>query len=313
MTSPESQTPRPTIDLTGRVAVVTGAGHGIGRAYALELARRGAAVVVNDLGGSALDVGSDADVAERVASEVRAIGGRAVADGGDVADPGAMAAMVQRAVDEFGRLDILVNNAGGAAAGMFDAPERWERAIAVNLYGAVNPLRAAWPVFEAQNYGRVVNTSSSSLLGTPRSGAYAAAKGGVLAITKVLPSTYPDADITVNAVMPIAGTRLFDAVPDPVYRTWMQTHFSPEQVAAFLPTLVDESTTVTGEVFTVGGGRAARVFLETSDGHFDASATAEDYLANWAAVMAGEGRRFARSGQGDLSRYVDLLGDRGPF
>lgn len=301
------------IRLDGRVAAVTGAGNGLGRAYALELASRGAHVVVNDLGGNMDGQGSDATIADSVVAEILAAGGEAVAHHGDVAQRDHMEDMVDQARRNWGRIDILVSNAGIGGGGLFISPEEWDRVLGVNLHGLINPLTAAWPHFEAQNYGRVVNTVSSSFFGTPGSGAYATSKGGGIGLTKVLASTYPDTNIKVNALMPIAWTRMNERAPNPVYKSWLQEHFQPEKVAAFIPVLCSEGLEVSGEVFTVGGGRAARVLFETTTGWFEKEPTAESFAANFDSVMAGDGAAFARSGQGDLARYAELLGDRGPF
>lgn len=295
----------------GRVAVITGAASGLGRAYAVELAARGAIVVVNDLPAPARGPGTDRFAG--VVSQITDLGGVVHAIPGDVSSQRDMEYLVESAVAEFGRIDILVNNAGAPGRDAFTSRKEWDRLLAVNLHGTVNTLRAAWPHFEAQDFGRVVNTTSSSVLGTPNSGAYAAAKGGVLALTKVLASTYPDRNIKVNAIMPIAGTEMTDRVRDDVYRVWLREHFDPEKVAAFIPLLCRDDLDFSGETFTVGGGRAARVLFETTAGWFTPEPTAESFLANLGDVMAGRDARFATSGQGDLIRYVDLLGDRGPF
>ncbi|MGW0582943.1 SDR family NAD(P)-dependent oxidoreductase [Streptomyces sp. NPDC002920] len=217
------------------------------------------------------------------------------------------------AVSTSGRIDILINNAGGGATPMFASGDDWDRALKINLLGVVNTLRAAWPHFEKQDFGRVVNTSSSSFLGTPFAGSYAAAKAGVVGLTKVLASTYPDTNIKINAIMPVAGTPMSAQNPNQVMRDWMQNHFQPEKAAAFVPILCRDELDVNGETFIIGGGRAARVLFETTAGWFDAEPSAEGYLEHFADVMAGEDARFATSGAGDLIRYVDLLGDRGPF
>lgn len=302
-----------SIRLDGKIAAVTGAGNGLGRAYALELASRGAHVVVSDLGGDTAGVGRDESVARAVVAEITAAGGTAAAHVGDVSSPEDMQAMVDLAITEWGRLDILVNNAGGAGGDMLGPVKSWDRAIGVNLYGVVNTLRAAWPHFEKQRYGRVVNTSSSSMLGTPQAGTYASAKAGVVGLTKVLASTYPDSNIKVNVIMPIAGTRLFARMGDTPFANWVLGNFKPEQVAAFIPVLCRDELSISGEVFTVGGGRAARVLFETTDGWWEQSPTAESFLSHFDDVMAGRGARFASSGAADLVRYATLFDDPGPF
>jgi NAD(P)-dependent dehydrogenase (short-subunit alcohol dehydrogenase family) len=298
----------------GRVAIVTGAGGGLGRAHARALAERGARVVVNDLGGPRDGVGDGTpSVAEAVVREIVDAGGEAVANHDTVATVDGAGAIVAQALAQWGRLDVVVNNAGITGRGAFADPETWQRVIDTHLFGTVNVLRAAWPHFVAQDYGRVVNTASSSFLGTPRSGDYASAKGGIIGLSRVLASDNRERNITVNVLMPVAHTRMTAAVPDPVYADWLERHFAPEKVSAFVLTMCHESVPCSGETFIAGGGRAARVLFATSRGHFDADATPESFRDNWDAVMAGEDLRAATSGQGDLIRYVELLGDPGPF
>ncbi|MDR6989184.1 NAD(P)-dependent dehydrogenase (short-subunit alcohol dehydrogenase family) [Paenarthrobacter nitroguajacolicus] len=304
------------ITFDGRVAAITGAGNGLGRAYALELARRGAKVVVNDLGSSPSGEGSDDRVAHSVVDEIIANGGEAVAHFGDVASADDMQAMIDLAIQTWGRIDILVSNAGAPGGGdgkTFPSPDDWDTSLRVNLQGVVNPLRAAWPHFVAQNYGRVVNTSSSSMFGTPGVGAYQAAKAGVVGLTKVLASTYPDIDIKVNAVMPTAWSRMTERISAGAYRDWLHDKFQAELVAPFVAVLCHESLEVRGEVFTVGGGRAARVLFELTDGWWEEAPTAESFADKFDVVMSGNNPIFATSGQGDLARYVDWLGDPGVF
>lgn len=297
----------------GRVAAVTGAGNGLGRAHALELAGRGAKVIVNDLGSTPFGEGNDADVAQAVVDEIVSAGGEALAHFGDVGSADDMQAMIDLAIESWGRIDILVNNAGIVGADTFAPTEAWDKNLHVNLLGVVNPLRAAFPHFRKQDFGRVINTASSSMLGTPQAGAYGAAKGGVVGFTKILASTYPDMNIKVNALMPIAWSRLVSQIPAGTHRDWMHKHFPPELVSPFVAVLAHESLEVSGEVFTVGGGRAARVLFETTDGWWESDPTAETFAQNFDEVMAGRNAMFARSGSVDLARYADWFGDPGAF
>lgn len=305
------------IRFDGRVAMVTGAGNGLGRAYAIELAKRGARVVVNDLGPTLSGDESDAATTRAVVDEIVAAGGEAVAHFGDVSSVADMEAMIDLGLSTWGRVDILVANAGLMGSPQQDVlwgpSEAWEKSLRVNLLGVVNPLRAAWPHFEKQNYGRVVLTSSSSMMGTPGIGPYQPSKAGVVGLTKVLANTYRDVDIRVNALMPTAFTRMTGQLAAGPYRDWLEDNFQPELVAAFVSVLCHESLTVGGEAFTVGGGRAARVLFELTDGWWEKTPSAESFAENFDAVMSGNNALFATSGQGDLARYVDWLGDPGIF
>lgn len=302
-----------SIRFDGRVAAITGAGNGLGRAYALELARRGAKVIVNDLGSTISGDGRDEVVARGVVDEITAAGGEALAHFGDVGSADDMQAMIDLAIGSWGRIDVLVSNAGIMDGTVFSPPEKWDKSLRVNLHGVVNPLRAAWPHFVEQNYGRVVNTSSSSMMGTPHSVPYAAAKAGVVGLTKVLASSYPDVNVKFNALMPTAWSRMTGQNPEGTYRDWLHEHFSPERVSSFVALLCHESLKVSGEVFAVGGGRAARVLFELTDGWWEKDPTAESFSENFDVVMSGNNPMFASSGQGDLARYADWLGDPGGF
>jgi hypothetical protein len=185
--------------------------------------------------------------------------------------------------------------------------------VSTHLFGTVNVLRAAWPHFLECGYGRVVNTASSSFLGTPRSGDYASAKGGIIGLSRVLASDHRDVDIKINVLMPVAHTRMTAAVPDPVYARWLERWFQPEKVSAFVLLLCHPSAPCSGETFIVGGGRASRVLFATTRGHYEPDPTPESFLAHFDDVMRGDDQQCPTSGQGDLIRYVELLGDRGPF
>lgn len=208
-----------------QVAVVTGAGGGIGRATALLLASRGAKLVIND---------PAEDLAEFLVSEIVTLGGCAVAELSAVDDPGAAAAIVGMALDSFGRLDILINNAGiSRPARSGDNSDGDLAAVfAVNLIGPYELMRAAWPTMRAQGYGRVLNTASSAAMGSGFSAADAPSKAGVIGLAKEAGISSLPLGILVKGLMPPAYTSLLDKHPDPGFRAWMREHFKLRQVAA---------------------------------------------------------------------------------
>ena len=271
----------------GRVAVVTGAGRGIGRAYAVLLADRGASVVVNDLGGSMEGVGADAGPASAVAGEIVAGGGIAIADGNDVATPAGAQALIDRAIERYGRLDILINNAGIIRwAGFPEADaENLQRHLAVHVAGSFNTIRSAWPHMVGRGYGRVVNTTSSGVFGLPKNLSYATAKGGVIGLTRSLATAGATHGIKLNLIAPAAMTRMAgqpaDAPasphPDPM---------APELVAPMVAFLAHEDCPVSGEIYAAGAGRFARIFIASTPGylHTAAEPTIEDVAESWAAI-----------------------------
>ena len=202
--------------LEGKVAIVTGAGRGIGRAVALLMAAKGASVIVNDLGAATDGTGQDTSPAEEVVAEIKKAGGQAQANTGSVTSTEGCNAMVQNARDAFGRLDIVVNNAGILRDHMFHkmAPEDWQAVFDVHVGGHFNLSRAAINVFREQNYGRIVNfTSTSGLIGNVGQTNYGAAKLAIVGLTRILALETQRHDITVNAVSPFAWTRMTSSIP----------------------------------------------------------------------------------------------------
>jgi NAD(P)-dependent dehydrogenase (short-subunit alcohol dehydrogenase family) len=254
----------------GRVAVITGAGGGLGRSHALELARRGAHVVVNDLGGAVDGTGGSASAAEQVVAEIRAAGGEAIANTDSVATPDGGAAIVECALDTFGRVDIVVNNAGILRDAAFKnvTPALLDAVIDVHLKGAFNVLRTAWPRLREQNYGRVVNTSSGSgLFGNFGQSNYGAAKAGLMGLTRVLSIEGARNNVMANAIAPIAHTRMTEGQID--------ESMAPELISPLVAYLCHASCAVTGQAYSVGGGRVSRVFLGMTTGVTDSALTAE--------------------------------------
>ncbi|MEV7983133.1 SDR family NAD(P)-dependent oxidoreductase [Streptomyces sp. NPDC086519] len=273
----------------GRVAVVTGAGRGLGRAYARLLAERGAQVVVNDLGGSMEGDGADEGPAQKVVGEITAAGGTAVADTHDVATPEGGAAIVGAAVEHFGRIDVLVNNAGIIRwAGLPEADaDNLERHLAVHLTGSFNTLRAAWPHFVGQRYGRVVLTTSSGMFGLPDNLGYAAAKAGTVGLARSAKLAGEPHGIKVNLIAPAAMTRMGGGPEEePAEPAAGGPYMPSDAVAPMVAYLAHEDCPVSGEIYTAGAGRFARLFLASTPGyvHRDGSAAVEDVAKNWEAI-----------------------------
>jgi NAD(P)-dependent dehydrogenase (short-subunit alcohol dehydrogenase family) len=250
--------------LDGRVAVVTGGGRGIGREHALLLASRGAQVVVNDLGVSLDATGSDLTPAQEVVAEIEAAGGSAIADGSDVADFAQAEALIQRAVEAFGRLDVLVNNAGIVRDRMLVnmSQEEWDIALRVNLTGTFAPTRFAAAYWRAQSKAgepvdaRVICTSSGSgLYANVGQTNYGAAKSGVATFVQIAAKELANYGVTVNAIVPIANTRLTAGVDTEVIEEESPAHIAP--MIAWLAS--PASRAITGRVFNVAGGHVSVV------------------------------------------------------
>ena len=221
-----------TMSFSGQVAIVTGAGGGMGRAYALELARRGAAVVVNDYGGGVLgEQNGSAAPAEAVVEEISAAGGQGIANGLAVGTAANGRAIVRAALDAFGRIDILVNNAGTGIAGPFTAhdDEAIERHYATNLIGGHHLMRAAWPHMAENRYGRILNVSSNGALGVGGNAPYGAAKAGMLGLTLDAAIEGKPLGILVNAVMPTSYSRLVEQIPDASSVARFRDNLPPER------------------------------------------------------------------------------------
>jgi NAD(P)-dependent dehydrogenase (short-subunit alcohol dehydrogenase family) len=221
-----------------RVIVVTGAGGGLGREYALTLAKEGASVVVNDLGGARDGTGAGHSMADQVVAEIKAAGGRAVANYDSVADAAGAANIVKTALDEFGAIHGVVSNAGILRDGTFHkmTDEAWDSVLRVHLYGGYNVIRAAWPHFREQSYGRiVVATSTSGLFGNFGQANYSAAKLGLVGLINTLAQEGAKYNIKANALAPIAATRMTeDILPPEVFKKLTPEYVAP--VVAYLCT-----------------------------------------------------------------------------
>jgi NAD(P)-dependent dehydrogenase (short-subunit alcohol dehydrogenase family) len=264
-----------------RVIVVTGAGGGLGREYALTLAKEGASVIVNDLGGSRDGTGAGHNMADTVVQEIKDAGGRAAANYDSVAEPEGAANIIKTALDEFGAIHGVVSNAGILRDGTFHKMtfENWDSVLKVHLYGGYNVIRAAWPHFREQSYGRVVvATSTSGLFGNFGQTNYGAAKLGLVGLINSLALEGAKYNIHANAVAPIAATRMTeDILPKEVLEK-----LTPEYVAPVVAYLATEENPNNASVFVVGGGKVQRVALFQNDGiTFDKPPTVDDVAAHW--------------------------------
>jgi len=267
----------------GKVAIVTGAGRGLGREYAKMLASRGAKVVVNDLGSAPDGAATNETPAEMTAGEINSSGGIAIANRDSVVDGATH--IIASAMDSFGQIDILINNAGFASfegSGPFaNIPiDGWNQMLDTHLGGSVNMARAAWPHLTRSSAGRIINISSAASFGAPFAAHYSTAKSGMIGLTRSLAGEGQRFATTVNAVMPSALTRLTAQIPNDALRDYMGTRFTPARVAPFVTWLAHETTHVNGEIFAVGGGTACRVVLARAQG---AARVSTDTPEAWAA------------------------------
>jgi NAD(P)-dependent dehydrogenase (short-subunit alcohol dehydrogenase family) len=271
----------------GKVAIITGAGGGLGRSHALELAKRGALVVVNDLGGSVDGQGGSHTAAQKVVDEIKAAGGEAVANYDSVATPEGGQSIVKTAVDSFGRVDIIINNAGILRDTSFKnmTKEQLEPVLDVHLKGAFFVTQPAWQLMRDQGYGRIVNTSSGAgVFGNFGQANYGAAKMGLVGLTRVLAVEGAKNNIKVNAIAPVAKTRMTEELLGPV-----ADKLGPEFVTPLVTYLAHESVPVSGEVYSVGGGRVARVFIGVTPGYVDHELSPESVRDHFDQIRAEEG------------------------
>jgi NAD(P)-dependent dehydrogenase (short-subunit alcohol dehydrogenase family) len=275
------------IDFDGRVAIVTGAGGGLGRSYALALAERGAKVVVNDL-----RYDGDGPSAAAVVDEITAAGGEAVAHQGSVADPAVATGMVERALDAFGQVDIVVNNAGILRDRSFAkmSEQEFREVLDVHLLGAFHLTGAAWPHLKEQGYGRIVNTTSpAGLFGNFGQANYSAAKMGLVGLTRTLAIEGRRAGIHVNVVAPLAASRMTETILPPE----ALAKLDPRHVAPLVVYLSSQTCEHTGGIFTAGGGYVGRVAVIQAAGVVFDELTPEALAEKWAAVTdVADGNEF---------------------
>jgi NAD(P)-dependent dehydrogenase (short-subunit alcohol dehydrogenase family) len=286
----------------GRVAIVTGAGAGLGREHALLLAGRGAQVLVNDLSEQrALDV----------VAEIIGAGGVAVADSHRIGDARNAEAIVEHALDSFGRLDIVLNNAGsGGPTGEIDTVDEAmiERIIGTHLVGTIYVNRAAWRHLAEAGYGRILNTSSGSALGAAGGPIYSAAKAGLIGLTRALAVEGVAHGINVNALLPMGYTRGASLNPDEKVRSWMESAFPARLASPAAIWLLHHDCAVTGELLMTGGGRVARVGTVSVPGiQMGMELTAEDVRDNWSTISEltdGNGVTIVRHTRDDMALFT---------
>lgn len=262
-----------SITFDDQVAIITGAGGGLGRCHALEFARRGARVVVNDLGSAVDGSGASTSAAQQVVEEITAAGGIAIASTDSVATEAGGEAIVAAAKEAFGRVDILVNNAGILRDAAFKnmTADQVDAVIAVHLTGAFNVTRAVWPLMRAQNYGRIVQTTSGTgLFGNFGQTNYGAAKMGLVGMMHVLAIEGARNGITVNAIAPIARTRMTEEIMGEAGKA-----MDPELVTPVVVYLAHRSCERTAHIYSVGAGKVSRVFIGVTKGIEDPDLTAE--------------------------------------
>jgi NAD(P)-dependent dehydrogenase (short-subunit alcohol dehydrogenase family) len=293
----------------GRVAVVTGAGSGLGREYALLLASRGASVLVSNRATETAAAPDGPSSAELVASQIREAGGDAIADDHSVESADAGQAIVDHALSAFGRLDILINNAGGVSDKSFRnmTAEAFEKVVEVHLLGAFYTASAAWAAMRDQAYGRIVNvTSAAGLLGNFGQANYGAAKMGLVGLTKTLAVEGKKYNIHVNALAPMARTKMTDSLLD------ADVHLDPAQVASVAAYLVHQNCAATGEIYSAGGGRFARYFIGMTQGYYQHDLDIESVRDHFDRASSNDGYLEPRAPEEELaiilraSRSADL-------
>ncbi len=266
----------------GKVAIITGAGGGLGRQHALLLASRGALLVINDLGGAVDGTGSDKGAAERVVDEIKALGGEAVANTSSVATPEGGREIVQAAIDTFGRVDIVVNNAGILRDKAFHnmEPDLMNPVFDVHLKGAFHVTQPAWVHMREQGYGRIISTSSAAgIFGNFGQTNYGAAKMGLVGFTRVLAVEGAKYNIKANAIAPLALTRMTENLMG-----GLGDRLDPGLVSPVVAFLAHEDCPVSGQVLSVGGGRVAHVFIAETQGFTKDGLTLEDVRDNWSTI-----------------------------
>lgn len=294
-----------SIGFDGKVAIVTGAGNGLGRSHALALAERGAKVVVNDLGGARDGTGGSISAAEEVVNHINASGGEAIADGANVTNATQVAAMVQAAMDKWGRIDILVNNAGILRDKSFHKMtlEDFRAVIDVHLVGSATCTHAVWPIMREQAYGRIVFTSSpSGLHGIFGQANYGAAKAGMIGLMNALHLEGAKYDIKTNVLSPSAKTRMTEdlGIPEAIL-----DQMTPEAITAAMLYLVSDEAPSRAIVSCAAGGYSRAYVVET-DGVYlpPEKQTPEEIAKNWDEISSAEKVHYYDTSSGPNMNFI---------
>ncbi len=296
-----------TLGFDGKVAVITGAGGGLGRQHALLLASRGALIVVNDLGGAVDGAGSDASAAQKVVDEIRAAGGEAVANHDSVSTPEGGESIIKTAIDAYGRVDIVINNAGILRDKTFHnmTSEFVDPVIDVHLKGAFNVTRPAWIHMREQGYGRVISTSSAAgIFGNFGQANYGAAKMGLVGFTRVLAAEGAKYNIKSNVIAPLALTRMTENLMGAI-----GDKLDPSLVTPIVAWLAHEDCDVSGEIYSVGGGRVARVFIGETQGFYKQGLTLEDVRDNWTQIRDTDGYQIPANLPEETGMFFNAMKD----
>ena len=305
------------LDFTGQAVIVTGAGRGLGRLYALDLAQRGASVVVNDLGGSMHGSGADARVADQVVEEIERAGGVALASHDSVDSPDGGNAIVHTAIESFGRLDAVVSNAGIFNSVPFDelSAQDWRRMLGVHLDGGFYLSQPAYRVMKSQGYGRFVFIASSAgMFGQPLEAHYAAAKAGLVGLTNVIAIEGAEHGIRANTVLPFGFSRMVtESVGDPkaLEETGFLKVIKPELVVPIVVFLASRACEFSHHNYSACAGRFARVFVGLGEGWLadaDSDPTADDILAHLTDISATEPYSVPRSIFDEVFGICERLG-----
>ena len=272
-----------SLDFSDKVVIVTGAGGGLGKSHALEFARRGARVVVNDLGGAMDGSGGSSDAAEAVVAQIKEAGGEAIANGSSVTDDAGVDNMIKQTMDAYGRIDVLVNNAGVLRDKSFAKMEinDFTFVVDVHLFGTMKPTKAVWPIMKEQGYGRIMVTSSSSgLYGNFGQSNYGAAKLGVVGFMNTLKLEGQKDNIHINALAPVAWTRMTENLMP----AEMEVMLTPERVTPAVVFMCSEGAP-TGKIICAGAGAyTSAAIVETKGAYLGENPSAEDVAENWETI-----------------------------